>query len=158
MNPQDPLAALHPLRSPELIGWWPPAPGWWIVLAASVLAMVIAAVLARRRYTRNAYRRHALHQLERAQRAYQADGDASHYMAQVNALLKSVALLVYPRNTVAASHGGEWRAFLNRGLPDALQLQSAFDDAAYQKNCPDLDLAQVHLAAQHWIRKHRASP
>lgn len=158
MNPQDPLAALHPLRTPELIGWWPPAPGWWVLLVTIIFIAALTAYLARRRYIRNAYRRQALRQLERAQQAYQENGDASHCLGQINTLLKSVALVAYPRSEVASTHGGQWRDFLNRNLPQALQLPSVFDDAAYQKSCPEIDMDQVHRAAQHWIKKHKAAP
>jgi hypothetical protein len=157
MNPQDPLAALHPLRMPDPIGWWPPAPGWWAVLVAIVLAAVFTAYAVRRRYLGNAYRRRALQQLEIAQQAYRENGDASHYLAQVNALLKSVALVAYPRSEIAACHGAQWRAFLNSSLPEALQLQSEFDDAAYRISCANIDLAHVHRAARHWIKLHRAA-
>jgi hypothetical protein len=157
MNPQDPLAALHPLRAPDAISWWPPAPGWWALLFALVLVALLAAYLLRRRYLRNAYRRRALLQLERAQRAYQQSGDASHYLGQINALLKRVALLSYPEGDIAATHGAQWRAFLNNSLPEAMQLPAGFDDAAYRKNCTEIDLSQVHRAAQHWIRQHRAA-
>jgi hypothetical protein len=157
MNPQDPLAALHPLRTPEIIGWWPPAPGWWVLLVTVILVSILIACLARRRYIRNAYRRQALRQLERAQQAFQENGDASHYLGQINMLLKSVALIAYPRGEVASTHGGHWREFLNRSLPQAMQLQSTFDNAAYQKSCPDLDVDQVHRAAQLWIKQHKAA-
>ena len=158
MNPQIPLSALHPLRSPDAIGWWPPAPGWWVLLVAILVAVAVAAWVIRRRYRSNAYRRHALQQLARVQAAHRADADTSHYLAQINALLKSVALRAYPQRDIAAVHGGQWRAFLNRDLPETLQLQDTFDDAVYQKSCPDVDLPRIEQAAQYWIRKHRAAP
>jgi hypothetical protein len=157
MNPQDPLAGLHPLRTPDIIGWWPPAPGWWALLAALIFAAALTYYLVRRHYTRNAYRRRALQQLACAQQAYLENGDASHYLAQVNSLLKSVALLAYPRSEIASAHGPQWRAFLNSSLPEALQLQSNFDNAAYRISCADIDLAQVHRAATRWIKSHRAT-
>jgi Domain of unknown function (DUF4381) len=156
MNPQDPLEALNPLRAPEAISWWPPAPGWWALLLAVLLTVGLAAYLLRRRYLRNAHRRQALLQLDRAQQAYRDGGDASHYLGQINALLKRVALLSYPDDNIAATHGAQWRAFINSSLPPALQLQAEFDDAAYRKSCGEIDLAQVHAAAQYWIRQHRA--
>lgn len=158
MNPQDPLAALHPLRAPELVGWWPPAPGWWALLVTLIVIVALTAYVARRRHVRNAYRRQALRQLERAQQAYQENGDASHFLGQINMLLKSVALVAYPRSELASTHSGQWRDFLNRSLPQPLQLPSTFDNAAYQKSCPEIDVEQVHRAAQLWIKQHRAAP
>jgi hypothetical protein len=157
VNPQDPLANLHPLRTPELIGWWPLAPGWWILLLAGILFVATLAYLLRQRYRKNAYRRRALLQLQSLHTDYLVKRDTSHYLSQINALLKSVALLAYPRTEVAAQHGVAWREFLNRSLPPAEQLQPAFDDAAYQKSSPEIDVAQVHSAARLWIRRHKAA-
>lgn len=158
MNPQDPLASLHPLRAPALIGWWPPAPGWWLLLLAGLIVVATLAYWMRRRYRCNSYRRRALLQLQSLHTDYLAKPDASLYLGQINALLKSVALLAYPRAAVAAQHGGGWRTFLNRSLPNDAQLPPAFEYAAYQKTCPEIDVAQVQRAAQHWIKRHRATP
>ena len=158
MNAPDPLAALHPLRSPELVGWWPPAPGWWALLVGALLLVAILAYLWRRRHRKNAYRRRALGQLQLLHTEFLAKRDSGLYFSQINALLKSVALLAYPRAEVAARHGADWRAFLNRSLPPTEQLQPAFDDAAYQKSCPEIDMAQVHRAARLWIARHKVAP
>ena len=157
MNPQDPLADLHPLRQPELIGWWPLAPGWWLLLCVSIVTVAVLIYLLRRQYTRNAYRRRALLQLRALHEQYQTDGNASDYLAHINALLKGVALLAYPRATVAAQHGESWRTFLNLTLPPDAQLPSDFDNAIYQSQAPDLDMTQLHDAALHWIKKHKAA-
>ena len=119
MNPQDPLANLHPLREPDLIGWWPLALGWWllIVLAALCLAFLLAAVI--KRYRANAYRRQAMAQLQILRRTYLADRDPSRYIAAANALLKSVALRSYPRREIAAASGEQWLRFLNSSTKNA---------------------------------------
>ena len=157
MNPQDPLANLQPLRQPEMIGWWPPAPGWWLLLCLTILTLCIVVYLLRRHRRKNAYRRQAMRQLQALQHQYQSDGDVAVYVGGVNALLKGVALLAYPRASVASQHGESWRAFLNLTLPPDLQLPEAFDNAAYQPETPEIDPARVHSAALHWIRKHRAA-
>lgn len=158
MNPQDPLANLHPLRAPDPIGWWPLAPGWWMLLLAGIILAATLAYLLRKRYRKNAYRRRALLQLQSLQRDYLAKSDAGLYLSQINALLKSAALLAYPRTEVAAQHGRTWREFLNRSLPPAEQLPPTFDDAVYQKTRSEIDVVHVHRAAQHWIRRHKAVP
>jgi hypothetical protein len=154
VNPQDPLANLHPLREPALIGWWPVAPGWWLLLVLVLLCLAALGYILVRRYRATAYRRRALAQLQQLQQAYQDGGDASAYIGQTNALLKSVALISYPRRQVAASNGEEWLAFLNGSMKSTEQFQPAFVTAAYQKACPELNMAQVHRAAQIWIKQH----
>jgi hypothetical protein len=157
VNPQDPLADLHPLRQPELIGWWPPAPGWWLLASLLIIAVTLLVYLLRRHRARNAYRRRALRQLQDLHARYQADAHTGRYLQGINALLKSAALLAYPRAAVAAQHGASWREFLNRSLPAGKQLPSEFDTALYQQHGPAIDVAQVQRAAEHWIKKHRAA-
>lgn len=157
MNPQDPLANLHPLRQPDLIGWWPLAPGWWLLLLAAILCLASLIFVLLRRYRRNAYRRRALIQLQRLHTDYAARREYSQYLSELNTLLKSVALVAYPRADIAASHGETWRAFLNTSLPREEHFESAFNDAVYQKTCPELDVQQLHRSAQHWIKRHKAT-
>jgi hypothetical protein len=157
VNPQDPLANLHPLRQPELIGWWPPALGWWLLACLIIVVVALLVYLLRRHRAKNAYRRRALRQLQALHAQYQLDAEAASYLRNINALLKSVALLAYPRAVVAAQHGASWRQFLNLSLPADAQLTSEFDDALYREQCPAIDVAQVQRAAEQWIKKHRAA-
>jgi hypothetical protein len=128
------------------------------LLVAGVLAVTVLTYLLYKRHRKNTYRRHALLQLDALQSRHHATGDDGRYLEQINALLKSVALLAYPWPEVAAQHGESWRTFLNRSLPPAEHFQPVFDDAAYQKTPPEIDVAQVHRAAQHWIRYHKVTP
>jgi len=157
MTPQDPLAALHPLREPAAIGWWPPAPGWWALLCFALVIAALLCYLLWRRWRRNAYRRRALAQLDSLRLEYRRHGDPLRYVEQVNALLKSVALATYPRETVAAQHGESWRIFLNQSLPPDSRFTPAFDDAAYRKSPPDIDAEYLYRSADCWIRQHRGT-
>ncbi len=157
MNPQDPLADLNPLRQPELIGWWPPALGWWLLLLAGILCVASLVYVLLSRYRRNAYRRRALMQLQSLHTDHHARKEHSQYLSELNALLKSVALVAYPRADIAASHGEAWRTFLNTSLPQKEYFESVFDDAVYQKTCPEIDVEQLHKSAQCWIKRHKAA-
>ncbi|MDG2046307.1 MAG: DUF4381 domain-containing protein [Halioglobus sp.] len=156
MNPQDPLADLNPLRQPELIGWWPLAPGWWLLLVAAILCLASLIFVLTRRYRRNTYRRRALIQLQRLHTDYVTKSEYKQYLSELNTLLKSVALVAYPRADIAALHGEAWLTFLNTSLPLENHFQSVFNDAVYQKTYPELDVEQLHRSAQHWIKRHKA--
>ena len=134
MNPQDPLSNLNPLREPELVSWWPLAPGWWILLLVILLALAACLYLGWRNYRRNRYRRQAMKQLEEIRKQYQQD--ASGGVTAINALLKAVALKAYPRRDVAASSGVRWLAFLNNDLPPAQRLDPDYIQAIYRHDCP----------------------
>ena len=157
MNPQDPLAALHSLREPGLINWWPPAPGWWLLGAVLLLILIAGSVALLRRYRANAYRRQALTRLQALQQAYAEDNNRYQYIARLNALLKSVALVAYPRREVAAISGDKWLAFLNSGIDANRHFESAFTNAVYRETCAELDMEKVQHCAQHWIRRHEVA-
>ena len=157
MNPQDPLAALHPLREPLAVGWWPPAPGWWLLAGLVLVALLALAWFALRRYRANAYRRQALARLSELATGYQQQADRQRFIAETNALLKSVALVAYPRREVAASSGARWLAFLNSSLGQEEQFPEGFVSGAYHRQCPDIDTDQVLRAAASWIRRHKAA-
>jgi len=153
VNPQDPLASLHPLREPPPIGWWPPAPGWWLLALLVVVGLLVIMWWSWRRYRAGAYRRQALAQLENLRTRYQRESDSSAYLAQANALLKSVALVVHPRRDVAAVSGADWLAFLNNGLTGEEQFPDYFVTGAYRRVGPQIDIEQLHRAAAKWIRR-----
>jgi len=153
VNPQDPLAQLHPLREPALIGWWPPAPGWWVLLALALLSLAGLAWALLRRYRAGAYRRRALRQLEAIRRDFQGGGSSAECVARTNALLKSVALRAYPRPEVAPASGRAWLDFLNHSAARKPEFEEAFLHAPYEVNAA-IDHQRLHEAAAHWIQCH----
>lgn len=157
MNPQDPLASLQPLREPPPIGWWPPAPGWWLLAALLLAALLVLAWYLLRRHRNNAYRRQALAQLEQLAVQYQQQPDALRFLADINALLKSVALVAYPRRAVAASSGADWLAFLNSSLGPDDQFPAEFVTGAYHRCSPEIDANQLRRCAAAWIKRHEVA-
>jgi hypothetical protein len=114
MNPQDiPLRDLH---LPADIGWWPLAPGWWVLLA--IAACVFCALLYRafRRWRANRPRRAALKQLEVIARDYAGDQDLASFSKQLSELLRRALLAYAPRDEVAGLTGARWLEWLDRGL------------------------------------------
>jgi len=163
VNPQDPLAALHPLRDPAAIGWWPLAPGWWILIALAVLALAMLCYVLLKRYRANAYRRMALQQLQdirsRLGDAVEIDQQFHSAIGDINALLKSVALRIFPRHDIAALSGEAWLTFLNKtrqSKASDTEFSTSFANAAYQQQPPELDAEQLFRASQSWIKNHRA--
>lgn len=146
------LSRLADIVVPAPIPWWPPAPGWWILGAGLAAALVILALLALRRYRRNAYRRAALAELSAIGPVFDAAG-----VAAVSAILKRAALVAYPRAEVAALTGDKWLAFLDRSaaLSDFVDGPAAgLARAAYGGGLGQG--ADILDAAQRWVKHHRA--
>ena len=116
MDPEQiPLRDLH---LPEAVGWWPPAPGWWLLFAVLLAAAVYGLVQAWRAYRRNAPRRVALAELARLQQAWQADRDVIALGVRLSPLLRRAMLAYAPRPEIAGLTGDAWLEWLDRGLND----------------------------------------
>ena len=61
---------LRDLHLPDAIGWWPPAPGWWVVIALLAAGLGYLAWRAFLRWQFNGPRRYALRQLARYEAEY----------------------------------------------------------------------------------------
>ena len=114
MDPtQIPLRDLH---LPEMVGWWPLAPGWWflIVLAATGLGYLLYRSF--RSWQRNAARRIALRELLRIRQKYQGGADEISLAIELSELLRRSMLAYAPRNEVAGLTGEHWLRWLDQGL------------------------------------------
>ena len=114
MDPsQIPIRDLH---LPEAIGWWPLAPGWWIViglLAIGALFLLRRALIAHRR---SFARRYALIMLKQHCDAYARHGSAVELGAQLSELIRRTMLAYAPRAEVAGLTGEAWLAWLDADL------------------------------------------
>jgi len=111
---QDPLAALRPLHLPEPVGWWPPAPGWWLLGLLLVLALCAAGWWIARMRRRNRYRREALLELRRLHASWTESGDAHRFASAAGSLLRRAALVRFAHAEVAPLCQEQWLAFLDR--------------------------------------------
>ncbi|MCB1949673.1 DUF4381 domain-containing protein [Nitrosomonas sp.] len=143
---EDPLAALRPLHMPPPVGWWPLAPGWWIV----VLLIATGIILIYRYRKQRAAQRVALRELK-----WLADHreTVDRPVARLNQLLKRYALVCWPAKEVAALSGQRWLEFLDasggngrfsNGVGDLL-LSGPYRDA-------HADLDELLDLARQWIK------
>ena len=110
----DPAALpLREIHLPDAVGWWPPAPGWWIL---PILVLIAAGITW---YSRLLYRRRrysainmARKELARIKSRYAVDRDAGHCVRSVSGLLRRLCISVFPRAESAGLTGAEWLAFL----------------------------------------------
>ncbi|GMG88315.1 DUF4381 domain-containing protein [Biformimicrobium ophioploci] len=154
------LAQLRDIREPDPVGFWPLAPGWWILIALLLCALIALSIWLYRRkqqHRRNAYRREAAALLD------QIDLQSSTAAQEINTLLKRVATHVYGRDRCAALTGPEWLAFLQSTadlkIPEAtVRLLSA---GIYAAGTERGEIASTEIEstlnyARVWIHLHRA--
>jgi hypothetical protein len=104
------LSQLRDIHLPPPVPWWPPAPGWWALLAMVLILSALGGwiyVLRRRGRWRGA----ALEELARLR------GAAPELaFRELSVLLRRVAISRFPRHEAAALTGEAWLSFLDRGL------------------------------------------
>jgi hypothetical protein len=145
IDPQTlPLRDIH---LPNAIGWWPPAPGWWL-LTGLVLLLTAGSLWLRRLYRRGRFRRLALAELEGLTEAPSAE-----MAAGLSQLLRRAALCHYPRRDCAGLQGEDWLEFLDRPFDDrpfADGIGRCLLEAPYR---PDVDFDRLQLLAlcRRWL-------
>lgn len=114
MDPEQlPLRELH---LPEVIGWWPLAPGWWVLIALAMLGLGYLLYKALLKWRWNAARRMALRELARVQGEYESGLDAVTLATELSELLRRTMLAYARRDEVAGLTGKRWLQWLDRGL------------------------------------------
>ena len=140
MNSQEMLSLnkLNDIVIPEAPGWWPPAPGFWLLLALAIIVLLLIGYRFYLFWNRNRYRRAGLLLLEHAATEY-----------EVSVVLKRVALAAYPREQVASLYGDEWLTFLHQTSPQA-NFPEDFSRDQNRETSPAL-----RGSAAAWIKQHR---
>jgi hypothetical protein len=111
LNPIDfSQIALRDIHEPGVIGWWPPAPGWWILVAV-VVAVVVLAFL---RYQSHFRERAALRALKRALERLAEGAEPAHCLQQISMTLRRFAMSRVERaEAVAGLTGERWLKYLD---------------------------------------------
>lgn len=144
MNPEEiPLRDLH---LPALTGWWPLAPGWWILIGLAFCGLGYLAWRAYQEFRRNAPRRRALSQLRYLQAEYTWSGDVITLGTRLSALLRRAMLAYAPRDEVAGLTGSSWLEWLDQGLADRAFTEGPgrnIESLPYRK--PDVDTDDIDI-------------
>jgi len=156
MNGSDPLAQLRDIHLPAPIGWWPPAPGWWL-LALVVLAIVAVTTRSLLRYIRrNRYRKVALSELQRL-KAELVGCSPRETLERLAMLLRRVAIQTCGRKAVAPLVGQAWLQFLDsKGATDQFTAGpgKVLGEGHYHQTV-ETDLDQLIELVEQWIRRSK---
>jgi hypothetical protein len=161
MEAEDPLSQLADIHLPDAVSLWPPAPGWWLLAALVLLALLwVGRQLLRRLLVRRRLGA-ALQELDTVYATWQThSGDAAtrnqaglDLLYGCNAILKRVALVYFPLQEVSALSGQAWLRFL-----DQTDRSNAFTAGAGQvlgdgtyRPAFSADAAALHALCRRWI-------
>ncbi|WP_122423923.1 DUF4381 domain-containing protein [Pseudomonas viridiflava] len=162
----NPLDQLQPLIAPEAIGFWPPAPGWWLLLLLIPALgwgiwrlrtlLPVKASKSRSEQPLDPVRVAALAELASLPKPY--DGaPAGAWLQQINGLLKRLCRNHYLHSQSHTLNGRKWLAFLDNRCPAAgLTRWMILVEGAYKPECKldDKAISGLTQAVDIWIRKH----
>lgn len=151
MSPSE-VPELRDIHLPPQPGFWPPAPGWWLLTLLILALLGWLATRLRRRLARRRLQRRVLADLA----ALTGSEDPAQAAAAVSALLKRVALTRFPRREVAPLVGEPWLAFLDRTGGDGRFRTGPGRPLAEAPYSRDSTLALPPLLdlASDWVRKN----
>jgi len=156
------LHGIEEVHLPEPISWWPQTIGWKLLVLLLLLLLSYRVVIQTKLWWHNRYRRVALKRLSELESS--ASG-WQYVVRQLPFLLKTTALLAYPRVDVAQLSGKPWLRFL-----DSQYTGPAFSDGvgqellavSYKPNSLWMlseSEAQVLITmTRAWIREHKQAP
>lgn len=155
----DPLAELRDLHHPDAVGWWPLAPGWWVLIILLLAALSWYLVKAYRQKQSNLYRQHARDELEQLSIQFKKHNDKSNYLSDTHKLLRRVALHRYPdvQQDFAGLTGVEWQTYLNNCCDEKVfdaKFSEHFSALPYQQKS-DYDQQRWQQAITNWLEQHR---
>lgn len=158
MDNQDALAQLKDIHFPTPVGWWPIAPGWYLLgFFLLILTMGLSYILYKKRESTKPKLR-ALALLASYKQQYERDKNSQMTSSQVSELLRRVALVYFPREQVASLHGESWLEFLDQTGKeiDFISVKSMLLDLPF-KPSELVNLDPLFSKVELWI-KQRVTP
>lgn len=155
-NSPDLLAQLRDIHLPAPIGFWPFAPGVY-VLGVLFILLLLGSIFLLMRYIRAGHnKRQALRVLKSYHQDYLKNANSQTSAAQISELLKRVALVYYPREQVASLQGDAWIDFLNQTARqvDFTKVRPLLIECPFQPP-QSIDLLPLFDVAKRWIQQRR---
>ena len=153
---QNTSLALRDIHLPEAVSWWPPAPGWWILL--SLLVVGFTLFFFWRKYQRSIrIKKAALSEFENIRLTYQQNLNPSALARSISILLRRVCLSYYPHTNVPGMTGPQWLNYLD-STADIKGFQTECGNilvvAPYipGRKCPHYDAEALLELSAAWIK------
>ena len=147
---------LRDIHLPEPISWWPPAPGWWLLLG--LILLTVAAVFLFRRYQKKqALKKQVLAEFEILFELYNKEKNTTALVQSLSVLLRRACISFYPRSEAASLTGESWLQFLDdTGAEKAFQTEQGklIASAPYlsENTTLDFDAEKLISVCENWLK------
>ena len=150
---------LAPVIPPEAVSFWPPQPGWYVLLFL-ILILIGFGIFKYVNYKRkNSYRLLAIKEIDNLS----SKDPSIAELDLLNTILKATALQGYPRSVVASLHGEEWLNFLDSKATGSnfnevgdILVNSSFHKAETLE-IKSQQWTNLLAMSKYWIKKHKAN-
>lgn len=153
---QQLLQQLRDIHLPDPVSAWPPAIGWWLLLAVGLaaLALLIRKISAYRQ--NNKFRKVALQQLQVFEAEFQQQQNVQHYLQNANSVLRRILLQTSSLPELTSKSGAGWSETLRNSSRYELDENALFwlSTGCYQAE-PDTDVASLHAQIVDWVKQYQ---
>ncbi|MCG6867242.1 MAG: DUF4381 domain-containing protein [Gammaproteobacteria bacterium] len=154
---ESPEKYLRDIRDIDPVGWWPPGPGWWVMLALGIALTVAGVFIWNRWKSRLGWRADARRRILML-RKRMATQDPKKTAGELSEFLRRVAMARYGRVDCAGLTGTEWLRWLAAHDPQGFDWVSSgkilvtlpYADSAASEVARQA-LRPLVRAAAHWV-------
>lgn len=154
MNPLDALKDIHAAPNP---GFWPLAPGWWVLAALLIVVVTLSSIHILRWHRRRQLQQKVMNEFKNVLSQFEMDADTVTLASQLSLLIKRLMLARGERQALGLS-GEKFLNYLDEvseGAPFSEGVGRALLDAPYrqQTSVDGVELyATVFVWAQQQVR------
>ncbi|MFD2228940.1 DUF4381 domain-containing protein [Alkalimarinus sediminis] len=164
MTPEELLSQLQDIHEPATIGFWPLAPGWWVLIIMAICFIILIAYLCRRHIKNNSWKKEAAKTLAELKKQA-SEQEYQRTLFQVNQLLKQVAMYKHNDTSIKALTGEAWYTFLAAFLngphtPNmftkaqlTLLTEGLYKQAADSNQSMNTEVTQLLKTLNEWIKE-----
>ena len=153
---------LRDIHLPDAVSWWPPAPGWWILLAL-LIALIVFLPRLIKRLGQQPLNKTALIELEQIQQNFSSHKDELKLIQDISVLLRRVCISYLPREQAAGLTGEQWIFRLNSLSGKSFfteQMGDLLISAPYKKTV-EINSKELLSICKNWIEalpRYRQEP
>ena len=151
------LDNLHDIIVPEAIGFFPPAPGWYVVALLLLALLFHFSIGFYKRHKKSLYRREAIEELG----SYEAQGEDKEKTLHLLTLAKRVAIAAYGREEIAKLSGESWWDFMEKHSKAIIskELRVSVNSLLYDKSYAynTADYKEIEKFVQSWVKTHKVA-
>ncbi|PCI07413.1 MAG: hypothetical protein COB77_04675 [Gammaproteobacteria bacterium] len=143
---------IRDIHLPEMYGWWPPAPGWWLLLFI-IFMLVYGIPWLRKKRRHKTIDQQASAQFITIKTRYENHQDKAQLLQDLSVLLRQICMTYRTRKQVASLLNDSWLKQLDSLVGKTCfssEIANLLVSGPYQKQ-PEFDVDKLLNNYQQWI-------